>query len=161
MHGYIKEDSVQILLDAGLKLPRAYVLGFLNNNCLQTLCVQGGIGYFQKARDMGGEWLDKFNIMADIEHELTAMKGAPVTMNKDQSNEAKAIVKKTGDKTRAFVFLKPHPDYPLIKDISMMKGRPPMPLMDCNGLDCGVKDLDDRNPTEQEINYEQLELFDN
>ena len=158
MYGYLKTDCVQIILDAGLKLPRAYVLGFLNNNCLHTLCVQGGLGYFQKARDMGGEWLEKFNTMADIEHELTEMKGKPVTMNKDQSEEAKAIVKATGDKTRAFVFLKPHPDYPQIKDISMMKGRPPQPLMDCNGLACGVTDLDERSPTEKEINY-QTELF--
>ena len=160
MYGYTKKDCVQIVLDEGLKLPKAYVLGFLNNNCLGSTptsggCVQGGIGYWQKFRDMGGIWLSKFNAMAEVEHQLTNMKGQPVTMNKDQSDQAKAIVKRTGDKTRAFVFLKPHPDYPKIKDISMMKGRPPRPLTDCNGLACGVTDLDERNPTEKEINYEE------
>ena len=143
MYGYSKEDCVQIALDEGLKLPRAYVLGFLNNNCLRTGCVSGGIGYWQKmARDIPENFLK----MSDIEHELTDMKGEPVTMLKDQS------------KGGGLVFLKPHPDYPNIKDISMMKGREPKPLMDCNGLSCGVTDLDERNPTENEINN-QTELF--
>ena len=84
--------------------------------------------------------------MAKIEHDLTDLKGKPVTMCKDQS------------KGGGLVFLLPHKDYPHIKDLSMMQGRPPKPLMDCNGLDCGVKDLDDRNSTEEEINY-QIELF--
>ena len=152
MLGLTKQDCVQMILEEGIKLPQAYVLGFLNNNCLKTGCVQGGIGYWQK---MKVDFPEKFDDMAKVEHDLTDLKGEPVTMSKDQSNEAKEIVKKTGDKTRAFVFLKPHKDYPNIKDISMMKGRPPQPLTDCNGLACGVKDLDERNPTEKEINYEE------
>jgi len=153
MFGYTKKDCVQLVLDADLKLPQAYVLGFLNNNCLGSTpdtggCVQGGIGYWQKFRDMGGIWLSKFNAMAKIEHELTDMKGEPVTMLKDQS------------KGGGLVFLKPHKDYPNVKDISMMKGREPRPLTDCNGLACGVTDLDERNPTENEINY-QIDLFNN
>ena len=48
-----KEDCVRIVQDAGLELPRMYQMGFLNNNCAKTLCVQGGIGYWQKARAMG------------------------------------------------------------------------------------------------------------
>ena len=79
-------------------------------------------------------------------------------MLKDQSKEAKAIVKATGDKTRSLVFLKPHPDYPLIKDISMMEGREPKPLMDCNGFGCAVNDLQPINETDKEINF-QAELF--
>jgi len=151
MYGYSKKDCVQLILDEGLKLPMAYVLGFLNNNCLGSTpttggCVQGGIGYWQKFRDMGGIWLSKFNAMSKIEHELTDLKGEPVTMLKDQS------------KNGGLVFLKPHPDYPNIKDISMMKGRPPQPLTDCNGLACGVTDLDERNPTEKEINF-QTDIF--
>lgn len=151
LFGYTKKDCVEICLENDLKLPKAYELGFLNNNCLRTGCVQGGIGYWQK---MLRDFPDKFDAMAKIEHDLTDLKGEPVTMSKDQSNEAKDLVEITGDKTRAFVFLKPHPKYPNIKDISMMKGREPQPLMDCNGLDCGVKDLDDRNPTEKEINFD-------
>jgi len=52
------------------------------------------------------------------------------------------------------VFLKPHPDYPNIKDISMMKGRPPEPLFECNGF-CGTNDLEDRSETESEIHFQQ------
>lgn len=143
MYGLTKKDCVQMILDAGIKLPKAYALGFLNNNCLKTGCVQGGIGYWQK---MERDIPKNFDRMADIEHELTYMKGEPVTMLKDQS------------KGGGLVFLKPHPDYPHIKDISMMKGREPKPLMECNGLACGVTDLDERNPTENEINY-QTSLF--
>jgi len=156
MYGYTKQDCVQMLLAEGLKMPRAYVLGFLNNNCLKTGCVQGGIGYWQK---MKRDFPDKFNAMSKVEHELTDIKGKPVTMLKDQSKQTKALVLLTGDKTKAFVFLNKHKDYPFIKDISVMEGREPLPLMDCNGLDCGVKDLDERNPTEQEINNEQLTMF--
>lgn len=143
MFGYTKKDCVQMILEDGLKLPNAYVLGFLNNNCLKTGCVQGGIGYWQK---MGRDIPSNFDAMAQIEHDLTDLKGEPVTMCKDQS------------KGGGLVFLKPHKDYPNMKDISMMKGREPQPLMDCNGLACGVTDLDERNPTEKEINY-QTELF--
>ena len=139
MHGYTKKDCVQIILDADLKLPRAYVLGFLNNNCLNTGCVQGGIGYWQK---MKRDIPSNFHAMAKVEHDLTDLKGEPVTMLKDQSIGG------------GLVFLMPHPNYPNIKDIGMMKGREPRPLTDCNGLACGVTDLDERNPTEKEINYQ-------
>ena len=139
LFGYTKEDCVQIAIDEGLKLPNAYVLGFLNNNCLKTMCVQGGIGYWQKVQR---DFPDKFDAMAKVEHDLTDLKGEPVTMCKDQSKEG------------GLVFLKHNTKYPSMKDISMMKGREPKPLMDCNGLDCGVKDLDERNPTENEINYQ-------
>jgi hypothetical protein len=74
-------------------------------------------------------------------------------MLKDQSKEAKKLVEETGDKTLAFVFLKPHPDYPNIKDISMMDGREPEPLIDCNGF-CGVNDLIPRINTELELNFD-------
>jgi PP-loop superfamily ATP-utilizing enzyme len=137
-----KKDCIRIVQDANslflkIQLPITYRLGYLNNNCWQTGCVQGGIGYWQKIQL---EFPDKFNTMANIEHELTDMKGEPVTMLKDQSEGG------------GLVFLKPHPDYPTIKDISMMKGRPVKPLMDCNGF-CGSNDLTERNETELEINY--------
>ena len=64
---------------------------------------------------------------------------------------------KDQSKGGGLVFLKPHQDYPEIKDISMMKGRDPKPLFECNGL-CGINDLE-RNETEKEINYGQKELF--
>ena len=136
-----KKDCVKIIQQANdmflqIELPRTYKLGYLNNNCWKTGCVQGGIGYWQK---IGKEQPDKFDTMAKVEHELTDLKGEPVTMLKDQS------------KGGGLVFLKPHPKYPNIKDISMMKGREVKPLLECNGF-CGTNDLD-RSETEEEINY--------
>lgn len=125
MMGLQKKDLFKIIQDAGIRPPRVYEFGFHNNNCFNTGCVQGGIGYWQK---MQREYPDKFDAMADIEHELTNAKGEPVTMLKDQS------------KGGGLVFLKPHLDYPWVKDISMMKGREPKPLMECNGF-CGIDDL--------------------
>jgi len=127
LHGLSKENCIKIVGDAGIEVPNMYKLGFSNNNCFQTGCVQGGIGYWQK---MNREHPEKVERMAKIEHDLTDLKGSPVTMLKDQSNEAKASGKFQ-------VFLRPHPDYPEYKDLSMMKGRPPKPLMECNGF-CGT-----------------------
>lgn len=140
-----KKDCVKIIRSANnlflhIELPATYKSGYLNNNCFQTGCVQGGIGYWQKIQR---DDIKKFNRMAKIEHELTDLKGEPVTMLKDQS------------KGGGLVFLLPHPKYPHVKDISMMKGRPPKPLMDCNGF-CGTNDLV-KNETGKEINYQSLE----
>lgn len=143
MYGYSKKDCIQIVQDAGLEVPIMYQLGFLNNNCFNTGCVQGGIGYWQK---MKREFPDKFEAMAEMEHKLTSLKGSPVTMLKDQS------------KNGGLVFLKPHPDYPTIKDITKMKGREPEPLFECNGF-CGVNDLQPRKSSEEDINY-QMDIFD-
>jgi 3'-phosphoadenosine 5'-phosphosulfate sulfotransferase (PAPS reductase)/FAD synthetase len=136
-----KKDCVKTIQDANnvfltIEIPQAYKQGYHNNNCWKTMCVQGGIGYWQKVQR---EQPEKFDAMATVEHELTDMKGEPVTMLKDQS------------KSGGLVFLKPHPKYLSIKDISMMKGREPKPLMECNGF-CGTNDLQ-RNETENEINY--------
>ena len=73
-------------------------LGFQNNNCLKTGCVQGGIGYWQLYRR---KFPDRFDRMAEREHKLTDIKGKPVTMLR--------IVK---NKITYPLFLKPHPDYP-------------------------------------------------
>lgn len=43
-----KENCAQILLDAGIKLPTMYELGYSNNNCIG--CVKGGKGYWNKIR---------------------------------------------------------------------------------------------------------------
>lgn len=136
MYGYSKRKCLEIIGDWGISIPRAYDWGFNNNNCLKTGCVQGGIGYWQKMKSFFPE---KFDEMSKVEHELTDKKGQPVTMLKDQS------------KGGGLVFLKPHPQYPNIKDISMMKGREPKPLMECNGF-CGTNDLI-KNETEAEINF--------
>lgn len=138
LFGKTKKDCIKDITDAGIEIPRAYKLGLNNNNCLKTGCVQGGIGYWQLMRTLIPE---NFYGMAKVEHELTNLTGRPVTMLKDQG------------KKKGLVFLLPHPDYPNIKDISMMKGRPPKPLADCNGF-CGTNDFEKRSTTEKEINYD-------
>ncbi len=82
-----KKDCIKIVEKANdlflkISLPRTYKLGYLNNNCWKTGCVQGGIGYWQKIQR---EEIAKFDRMAAIEHKLTDLKCKPVTMLKDQS----------------------------------------------------------------------------
>lgn len=148
MLGMDKTDCLNYCLDADIKPPLAYELGFQNNNCLQTGCVQGGIGYWQK---MKRDRPRTFYEMADMEHELTDKKGEPVTMMKDQSKAAKA----SGN---TLVFLVKHPDYPELKCIDDMDGREPEPLMECNGF-CGTNDLTP-SKTDLEINYDQTSMVD-
>ena len=149
MLGLTKEDCINVIYLHGIDIPNAYTLGYRNNNCLKTGCVQGGVGYWQK---MQRDDPDKFNAMADMEHTLTGLKGKPVTMLKDQSKEAK--LKSKDDKTKAFVFLKKHPSYPDLKCISEMPECRVEPLFECNGM-CGTNDLVKRNNTEEQINYDE------
>lgn len=114
-----KGESIKILQKHSIEPPNSYKMGYSNNNCLKTGCVKGGIGYWQKIQT---DFPDKFDAMADREHRYTNMKGSPVTICKDQG------------KGGGLVFLKPHPNYPDMKDISMMKGRMAEPLMECNGF---------------------------
>ena len=134
MMGYDKKDCIKILNDAEILIPEPYRLGLSNNNCFKTGCVQGGIGYWKKLQK---DFPDKFNKMADLEHELTDIKGEPVTMLKDQSGIAKELAKEY--KPSQFVFLKKHPKYSN-KCLDDMTGREPEPLADCNGF-CGTNDL--------------------
>lgn len=136
--------------DAGIDIPEAYKLGYLNNNCLGTGCISGGIGYWQKIKR---EMPDKFDKMAKIEHDLTDLRGYQVTMLKDQSKDAKTKIKETGDKRAGLVFLKKHPNYPYNKCIDDMQGKEPEPLTDCNGF-CGVNDLIDVRDKENQLNFE-------
>lgn len=154
MMGYDKEDCIRILGEAGIDIPRSYKLGFRNNNCFKTGCVQGGIGYWQK---MEVEFPDKFDKMAEMEHKLTDLRGEPVTMLKDQSNDSLALVKSTGDKWRGLVFLKPHPDWPTVKCLADMPKREVKPLADCNGF-CGMDYFTEKNPTKDEINFDPFEI---
>ena len=147
LFGILKVDCIKLIEEQGIEVPNMYKLGFTNNNCFKTGCIQAGIGYWQK---MKREFPEKFDTMANMEHELTDAKGVPVTMMKDQSDDAKKS-------NNQLVFLRPHPDYPMMKDISMMKGREPKPLFECNGF-CGTNDFDKRSTTEEEINF-QTNLF--
>jgi len=143
MFGYNKEDCLDIVRKAKIKIPIMYKIGFQNNNCFGTGCVQGGIGYWQK---MKTDFPEKFEAMAKMEHELTELKKKPVTMLKDQS------------KNGGLVFLRKHKDYPQIKEISQMKGHKVKPLKDCNGY-CGIDILNEQNETEQEINFDNGENY--
>jgi len=146
--GLSKKQCLDKFEEFGIEPPRAYKLGLHNNNCLKTGCVQGGIGYWQHMKVIKPEVFDK---MADMEHELTDKKGEPVTLCKDQSNDAK-------ESGYVRVFLKPHPDYQHLKSISDIKGRKPKPLLECNGF-CGINDLEERSPTEKEVYDSQPNLF--
>jgi 3'-phosphoadenosine 5'-phosphosulfate sulfotransferase (PAPS reductase)/FAD synthetase len=150
MFGMTKEDCIEYIKPYGIELPIAYRLGFSNSNCLKSFCISGGIGYWQKIQR---EFPEQFSKMAKIEHDLTSIRGYQVTMLKDQSKEAKQKIKDTGDKRAHLVFLKKHPDYPYNKCIDDMEGREPKPLTDCNGF-CGLDDMNGRNPTELELNYQ-------
>ena len=143
LFGYSKKDCVNIVQEAGLQIPRMYELGYKNNNCFKTGCVQGGIGYWQK---MKREEPVKFEAMAQMEHELTEAKGEPVTMLKDQS-------KKANESGNVLVFLKKHPNYPNLKCIDDMRECKVEPLFECNGF-CGLNDLEPRSETERQLNYE-------
>jgi PP-loop superfamily ATP-utilizing enzyme len=132
LYGLSKKDCIRIVQEAGLQVPRMYELGYKNNNCFKTGCVQGGIGYWQKIKR---EYPLKFEAMAQMEHELTEAKGEPVTMLKDQSK----IAIESGN---TLVFLKKHPDYPHLKCIDDMRECKVEPLFECNGF-CGLNDLND------------------
>lgn len=121
--GTTKAGVVRIFLKAGIEIPRAYKLGYRNNNCLKTGCVRGGIGYWKKIEVDDPE---KFDRMAVREHTITDLKGEPVTILKDR----------TGGKV-ARLFLKPHPAYPEIKDLSTATGREVEALVECTGF-CGT-----------------------
>ncbi len=139
-----KKDCISLVQKAGIEPPLAYKLGYQNNNCLNTGCVQGGIGYWKKIQK---EMPEVFDRMAKVEHDLTELKGHPVTMLKDQSKTAR-------ESGKQLVFLKRHPGYPGHKTIDEMKGRAIKPVMECNGF-CGTNDFIDFNETENEINYER------
>ena len=143
LYGFSKKDCIAIVQEAGLKVPRTYEYGYLNNNCFKTGCVQGGIGYWQKIKR---EYPLKFEAMAQMEHELTEAKGEPVTMLKDQSKNA-------NESGNVLVFLKKHPKYPHLKCIDDMRECKVEPLFECNGW-CGLNDLEPRSETERQLNYE-------
>ena len=143
MMAYDKNKCFEVLEEAKIEIPIMYQMGFRNNNCFGTGCVQGGVGYWQK---MKRDLPQKFNDMADMEHELTDLKGKPVTMLKDQSKEAK-------ESGNFLVFLKKHPNYPQLKCIDDMPQSKVEPLFECNGF-CGTNDLAPRSKTEGQINFD-------
>lgn len=143
MFGYSKLDCFEVLGKAGIEIPKMYQLGYHNNNCFKTKCIQGGFGYWQKVEV---EDTPAFDAMADMEWELSELAGKPVTMLKDQSKAAK-------ESGNWQVFLKKHPKYPHLKCLADFPKREVKPLGDCNGM-CGTRDFEKRSETELEINFE-------
>ncbi len=130
MLGMDKKDCLKELDAAGINIPQSYKLGYGNNNCLKTGCIQGGIGYWQKIKRDSPVIFDS---MADREHRYTDEKGKPVTILKDQSKKAK----ETGIN---LVFLRAHPEYPNHKSIDDFPRLEVKSLVDCMGF-CGSYDL--------------------
>jgi len=131
MHGLSKKMCISMIKSNGIQIPESYSDGYTNNNCMQTGCVQGGIGYWKKIQN---DYPYKFSAMAAMERELSKKKGSPVTCCKDQSKSAK--------KSGVFhVFLEPNPDFPFHKYLDDMSGREPENLLECNGFGCAINDL--------------------
>jgi hypothetical protein len=67
-----KEQCAELLLKNGIQLPKMYLLGFHNNNCIG--CVKGGKGYWNKIR---AEFPEVFDKMANLETQIgaTCIKG--------------------------------------------------------------------------------------
>lgn len=139
-HALSKKACIERLGDYGIEIPATYRYGFRNNNCFKTGCVQGGIEYWQKIQT---DFPEKFEAMANIEHELTTLKGFPITILKDQSKQAIT--------SGVFqVFLKKNKNWPNLKCIDDMPRCVVEPLLECNGL-CGINDLSSK---EDIIEYE-------
>ena len=130
MFGMSKSDCLRTLQKEGIKIPVPYTLGFSNNNCLKTGCVQGGVGYWKKIQK---EYPKKFQKMAEMEHLLSEKQKAPITILKDQSKDAMRSGK-------FLVFLLKNPKYPDYKSLGDLPNEELKPLMDCNGF-CGLNDL--------------------
>lgn len=140
MYGLSKEDCFDIVENAGIEIPVMYKLGFNNNNCFKTGCVQGGIGYWLKIKK---EYPETFDRMAEMEHKLSIEKGQPVTILKYRKGGADELM-----------FLKHCPSFSN-KDLSVYDGREfefqIESLGECNGF-CGVDDLIDKTSIEQQLN---------
>lgn len=149
LHAMTKKDCIEFLKYEFIAIPLAYWLGFHNNNCLGTGCIQGGIGYWQKMRK---DFYFKFLRMAVIEHQLSRLAGYPVTMLKDQSKAAKG----KSNKKEALVFLMPNKQFPNCKSLADFPETKVLPLFECNGH-CTTNDMT-RNPTESEINFSDKEF---
>lgn len=124
--GITKAGIVRQFIKLGIEIPRVYKLGYQNNNCFKTLCVQGGIGYYQKAKREDPE---KVHAMAMREHKLTDIKGEPVTVLRNQTTSRKGEP----------IFLEPHPKYPQYQSLDDKEGIEPESLMECNGF-CSTKE---------------------
>ena len=140
----------------GIEPPEAYK-HFLNNNCLgdpsseKGGCVQGGIGYWKKIRDI---YPKKYEYMGRMEHHITEIqkqyqidKGKydpdtfkPVTLCRDQRKATK------GNR----LFLIPNSEYPDIQTVDVIKSRMPVTPFECNGF-CSIDSSESQGLREREV----------
>lgn len=159
LYGLRKQECFDILEnELNIKRPIMYDLGFDNNNCFGTGCVQGGQKYWLKWLEVNPE---KFYAMAKHEHELTNQKGEPVTILKCQKKESLQEVVKYKQKWRNRMFLIPHPDYPMLKSLIELRedeiDQTPTDF-ECNGF-CGINDGQKWTEQEKEEFNAQLTLI--
>lgn len=119
-----KKDCIDEIQSWGIEIPIPYKMGYQNNNCQKTGCVQGGAGYWQKIKRDQPEVFEK---MAEMERELTLAKGKPVTVMR---------IKRNGEMVHCF--LKYYSDEYFYLDL--VKGREPEPLTECTGF-CTTKNI--------------------
>ena len=60
-----KENCLELIENAGIKIPEMYKLGYHNNNCIG--CVKGGMGYWNKIRK---DFPEVFKRMAETERKI-------------------------------------------------------------------------------------------
>lgn len=121
--GLSKQDCIKILEEKNIEIPEPYKLGYNNNNCFKTMCVQGGKGYWQKVKK---DFPEKFSKMSKVERDLSWVKGKPVTVLRDKELKP--------------VFLEHNPEFPDIKDLSMFKEMKVKSVLECNGF-CGKHEV--------------------
>jgi hypothetical protein len=136
MFGYNKSDCFKFLSEYNIKPPITYSLGFSNNNCFKTGCVQGGIGYWQMMQE---KFEKQFNTMAKLEHELSAKNNKPTTILR-YKNEPLYL-------KRCKLF----PQFKSLNDVATIKQ--PKMLLDCIGF-CGTNTLNGDDESLSELNME-------
>jgi len=123
---YHRERIFEELGKLGITPPITYN-HFLNNNCIGDFaspkggCIQGGVGYWKKIKEL---FPHKFEYMANLEHEISASKGSPVTISRDSRKG------KRGEK----LFLKHNPMFPDVDTIDVINGRKISTPFECNGF---------------------------
>lgn len=136
-----KNDLFDIANDLGMMIPSPYKK-FLNNNCIGADdspvggCVQGGIGYWQKIKEV---FPLKYERMASLEHEITDLRYKKMECDGKLTDFTVATICK--NQAKGFkgerLFLKPNQKFPEVRTIDIKKGRQPITVFEC-GLNCSV-----------------------
>lgn len=133
-----KRECASFLASEGIPLPVPYLMGYRNNNCWQTGCVRGGIGYWQKLRR---DDPPKFARMATLEHRYTMRRYEKNILAGMSSPDAAAISAATILKDRSGgvvrrLFLLPmyHHAFACFPFLAQKRTEKVVPLAECNGF---------------------------